>query len=96
MTHLCLDTQINALAVDRDLFQRQLSLAEIRLNELLSPTFSKGRLEGAGVQSADKQAITYPNRHQKLISAATPVARPSLFSHFGNSVVGDSIARSKA
>jgi outer membrane protein, multidrug efflux system len=30
------DTQLNALDADRDLFQAQLSLAEIRLNELLS------------------------------------------------------------
>jgi multidrug efflux system outer membrane protein len=30
------DTQLNALDADRDLFQSQLSLAEIRLNELLS------------------------------------------------------------
>jgi multidrug efflux system outer membrane protein len=30
------DTQLNALDSDRDLFQAQLSLAEIRLNELLS------------------------------------------------------------
>jgi multidrug efflux system outer membrane protein len=30
------DTQLNALDADRDLFQTQLSLAEIRLNELLS------------------------------------------------------------
>ena len=31
-----MDTQLNALDADRDLFQAQLSLAEIRLNELLS------------------------------------------------------------
>ena len=30
------DTQLDALDADRDLFQAQLSLAEIRLNELLS------------------------------------------------------------
>jgi len=30
------DTQLNALDADRDLFTAQLSLAEIRLNELLS------------------------------------------------------------
>ncbi|HWF09532.1 MAG TPA: efflux transporter outer membrane subunit [Bryobacteraceae bacterium] len=30
------DTQLNALDADRDLFQAQLSLAEVRLNELLS------------------------------------------------------------
>lgn len=30
------DTQLNALDADRDLFQAQLSLAETRLNELLS------------------------------------------------------------
>jgi len=30
------DTQLNALDSDRDLFQAQLNLAEIRLNELLS------------------------------------------------------------
>src|SRR6266404_4233346 len=30
------DTQLNALDADRDLFQAQLNLAEIRLNELLS------------------------------------------------------------
>ncbi len=30
------DTQLNALDSDRDLFQAELSLAEIRLNELLS------------------------------------------------------------
>jgi multidrug efflux system outer membrane protein len=30
------DTELNALDADRDLFQAQLSLAEIRLNELLS------------------------------------------------------------
>ena len=30
------DTQLNALDADRDLFQAQLDLAQIRLNELLS------------------------------------------------------------
>src|SRR6185312_8587071 len=30
------DTQLNALDADRDLFQAQLALAQIRLNELLS------------------------------------------------------------
>ena len=30
------DTQLNALDADRDLFQAELSLAQIRLNELLS------------------------------------------------------------
>jgi multidrug efflux system outer membrane protein len=30
------DTQLNALDADRDLFQAELALAQIRLNELLS------------------------------------------------------------
>jgi len=30
------DTQLNALDADRDLFQAELSLAQIRLDELLS------------------------------------------------------------
>jgi outer membrane protein TolC len=30
------DTQLNALDADRDLFQSQLDLAQIKLNELLS------------------------------------------------------------
>jgi hypothetical protein len=63
------DTQLNALDADRDLFQAELALAQIRLDEQQSPTSFRNAAVNTGARRMNSRAAA--TRYMNATSSST-------------------------